>query len=400
MRFIEVLSTAQASIPFTASAALAGRAPYVFETECSTFDVEDFCKCGHARLRVLDTDHAMISRSWNGAQEPTSKTPECARLEIVWNDTRYEVVRLAWMDAGCSQSRAFILAQSEQAADALFRAVCAHVTQTVNDEILVFEEGQFTKSAELFEAIKSSTFDNLILPHELEASLKDDFSAFFDNRELYDRYRVPWRRGALFVGPPGNGKTHTIKALVGALGKPCLYVKSLLSRCDTDHTAIRRVFERAREMAPCVLVLEDLDSIVNDDNRSFFLNELDGFAENRGVATIATTNHADRLDPALVDRPSRFDRTYAFALPDGPRRLAFLERWSIDLDEDLRPTKDGLARAAEITSGFSFAYLKELGTSCLLAWIRERKSMDDILDVQARTLAGHVRRGNMSNLLR
>ena len=400
MRFIEVLSSAHASIPYVASRALASLAPHVFETECSTFDVEDFAKCGHAKLRVMDVDHAMLSRSWDGASEPTSETPECAWLEVLWNDTRYEVVRLAWMDAGCSQTRAFILAESERAADALFRAVCAHVTQTVDDEILVFEEGCFTKSAELFLAIKSSNFDNLILPRELEASLKDDFRAFFDNRELYDRYRVPWRRGALFVGTPGNGKTHTIKALVGALGKPCLYVKSLLSRCDTDHAAIRRVFERAREMAPCVLVLEDLDSIVNDDNRSFFLNELDGFAENRGVATIATTNHADRLDPALVDRPSRFDRTYAFNLPDGPRRLAFLERWSVALDEDLRPTKDGLTAAAEITAGFSFAYLKELGTSCLLAWIRDQKSMDEILDAQARALSGHVRRGNMSNILR
>ncbi len=349
---------------------------------------------------MLDVDHAMITRSWDGASDPTSTKPECAWLGVTWNETRYEVVRLAWMEAGCSQTRAFILAESERAADALFRAVCAFVTQTVDDEILVFEEGRFTKSAELFAAIKSSSFDNLILPRELECSLKDDFRAFFDNRDLYDRYRVPWRRGAIFVGPPGNGKTHTIKALIGALGKPCLYVKSLLSRCDTDHTAIRRVFERAREMAPCVLVLEDLDSIVNDDNRSFFLNELDGFAENRGVATIATTNHADRLDPALVDRPSRFDRTYAFGLPDTTRRLAFLVRWSEALDQELRPTQDGLTVASETTAGFSFAYLKELGTSCLLAWIRERKPMDEILDAQARALSGHVRRGNMSNLLR
>lgn len=400
MQLFEVLSSPKAAIAYAASLALASRAPHVLETESSTFDVEDFAAHGHATLRVLPVEHAMLTRSWDGDEDRTGTTHECAWLEVTWKGTRYEVVRLAWMDAGCSQSRAFILAQSEQEADALFRAVCAHVTQTVDDEILVFEEGRFTKSAELFHAIRSSSFDNLILPRELSTSLLDDFNAFFDNGELYDRYRVPWRRGALFVGPPGNGKTHTIKALVGAMGKPCLYVKSLVSRCDTDHTAIRRVFERAREMAPCVLVLEDLDSIVNDENRSFFLNELDGFAENRGVATIATTNHADRLDPALVDRPSRFDRAYAFTLPDAPRRLAFLERWRAALDADLRPSEDGIARAAEITSGFSFAYLKELGTSCMLAWIRERGSMDAIVDAQARALAGHVRRGNMSNVLR
>lgn len=68
------------------------------------------------------------------------------------------------------------------------------------------------------------------------------------------------------------------------------------------------VFDKARQLAPCVLVLEDLDSLINDKNRSFFLNQLDGLQSNHGLLIIGTTNYFDRLDPGLNSRPSRFDR--------------------------------------------------------------------------------------------
>lgn len=68
------------------------------------------------------------------------------------------------------------------------------------------------------------------------------------------------------------------------------------------------IFAKARLLAPCVMILEDLDSLINDRNRSFFLNQLDGIEGNDGLLLIGTTNHFDRLDPGLSARPSRFDR--------------------------------------------------------------------------------------------
>ena len=67
---------------------------------------------------------------------------------------------------------------------------------------------------------------------------------------------------------------------------------------------MRIVFARARRSAPCLVVLEDLDSLIKDENRAFLLNELDGFADNEGVVVIASTNHPEKLDPAILDRPS------------------------------------------------------------------------------------------------
>jgi AAA+ superfamily predicted ATPase len=193
---------------------------------------------------------------------------------------------------------------------------------------------------------------------------------------------VPWKRGVLLLGPPGNGKTHAVKALINVLGKPCLYVKSFATRQTTDGWSIRQVFGRARESAPCVLVLEDLDSLITDKNRSFFLNELDGFAANRGILTLASTNHPDRLDPAIVNRPSRFDRKFHFDLPAVAERRAYIAMWNRTLKPELRLTEAGLDRAAESTAGFSFAYLKELFVSAVMGWMHSAKpgAMDAVIE--------------------
>jgi SpoVK/Ycf46/Vps4 family AAA+-type ATPase len=79
------------------------------------------------------------------------------------------------------------------------------------------------------------------------------------------------------------------------------------------------VFAKARAEAPCVLILEDLDSLINDKNRSFFLNQLDGLENNDGLLVIGSTNHYDRLDPAITKRPSRFDRKLFVSFPLSPR---------------------------------------------------------------------------------
>jgi SpoVK/Ycf46/Vps4 family AAA+-type ATPase len=147
---------------------------------------------------------------------------------------------------------------------------------------------------------------------------------FFDARTTYEEYEIPWKRGILFVGPPGNGKTHTVKALINSLDLPCLYVKNFRAPHGIDEICIRAVFDRARRTAPCVIVLEDLDAQLTPQNRSFRKNELDGFATNGGILTLATTNHPERLDPAVLDRPSRFDRKYPFDLPERPERQAYL----------------------------------------------------------------------------
>ena len=169
-------------------------------------------------------------------------------------------------------------------------------------------------------------------------------------------------------------------------GKPCLYVKSFASdnRDIVESGNMRSVFDRARQSAPCLLVLEDLDALINEENRSFFLNEMDGFAANEGVVTIASTNHPDRLDPAILNRPSRFDRKFVFKLPAYPERREYLCRWNRTWEEALKLSQAGLDFAGQGTAGFSFATLKELMLSATMAWIElgEPGTMDGVLAAQ------------------
>lgn len=111
-------------------------------------------------------------------------------------------------------------------------------------------------------------------------------------------------------GPPGNGKTISMKAIIkqaDASNYAPLYVRSFRSY-KGDEGAMVDVFDHARRVAPCVLIFEDLDSLINNQNRSFFLNQLDGLDSNDGLLIIGTTNHLNNIDPALRSRPSRFDR--------------------------------------------------------------------------------------------
>jgi SpoVK/Ycf46/Vps4 family AAA+-type ATPase len=148
------------------------------------------------------------------------------------------------------------------------------------------------------------------------------------------------------------------------------------------------VFQRARMTPPCLIVLEDLDSMIDDQNRSFLLNELDGFNSNNGVVVIATTNHPERLDPAILDRPSRFDRKYYFQLPAEAERLAYIAKWNEQLQPELRVSKAGAERVVNKTEGFSFAYLKELCVTSIVQWMSSgrKQSMDEVISGQAELL--------------
>jgi len=348
------------------------------------FQLLDFARAGRCSAIRDETIHGQFAVRWSDDRGILDEVRN-AWFEVAWQGHALDLVMMDW-DDGCSPHH-WIVAETEAIARGFYAEVCAFDPE-VRDEVLVFDGGRWAESGRLFDQIGGATLDNLILPERLRRDLFADVARFFDSRAAYEKHGVPWKRGLLLLGPPGNGKTHAIKALINATGRPCLYVKTFRSENVTEATCIRRVFDRARKASPCILVLEDLDSLVTDESRSFFLNELDGFAANVGILTIATTNHPARLDPAILDRPSRFDRKYHFALPEIAERRAFIDRWNASLDPEARLGPDAESAAAENTPGFSFAYLKELFLSSLMAWIAEPgpRSMDAILLEQAAAL--------------
>ena len=355
----------------------------VIQTNASAFELEDYAAEGHCVLAARPEPHAQRVLEWYGPEDGLKERVHNAWLDVSWQGHDLEVVVVSCDD----QRHWFILAEAEPLARRFVDAVCAWGME-VRDEVLVFEHGRWAKSERLFHAIKGACFDNLVLRDGLRDEILGDATRFFAARATYESFGVPWKRGILFAGPPGNGKTHTVKALANALDTPCLYVKSFREREDPDEYSMQRVFERARALAPCILVLEDLDALVTDANRSFFLNEMDGFAANGGILTVATSNHPERLDAAIVQRPSRFDRTYRFDLPGQRERAAYVAHWTASTRPEMRLSPDAVACVAARTENFSFAYLKELFLSATMRWMEAPGSQDmaAVLDAQVAVL--------------
>jgi len=214
------------------------------------------------------------------------------------------------------------------------------------------------------------TWDDLVLPKAMLESLRSAIDGFANNRAAYRKLGFAWRRGILLVGPPGTGKTMVCKAAAAALPSfPFLYVRDLSERNQKD--AIREIFNRARELAPCILAIEDLDGLVNHGNRTAFLNEMDGFTNNDGILVIASTNYPEKIDEALLRRPSRFDQVIHLGPPEEPERFEFCRRILTrdTLADSLTPDLDIDALCAKVaasTAGFTPAYLKETLISAAL----------------------------------
>jgi transitional endoplasmic reticulum ATPase len=274
-----------------------------------------------------------------------------------------------------------------QETDALLLAAGKWTSQ-LHDEIFVFDNGYWDKSKELWKSVSGASWEDVILSPSMKQNLISDVQGFFDNQSLYAQFAVPWKRGIILHGVPGNGKTVSIKALMASLYNrtspiPSLYVKSFETNCQTEQYAIRSIFTQARKTAPCLLIFEDLDSLVNDDIRSYFLNEVDGLESNDGILMIGSTNHLDKLDPAISKRPSRFDRKYHFRIPAEEERMAYVEYWRTKLlENETVEFPEALCRVvAKLSEGFSFAYLKELFVMALLSLVRGAKGDDfEIVD--------------------
>jgi len=227
---------------------------------------------------------------------------------------------------------------------------------------------------------------------------------FLKNPKKYTTLGGKIPRGALLVGPPGTGKTLLAKAVAGEAQVPFFSLSGsdfVEMFVGVGASRVRDLFRQAKEKAPCIIFIDEVDAIgrargkspsfsANDERESTLnqlLTEMDGFGSNSGVIILAATNRADVLDKALL-RPGRFDRQIFVELPDlnGRKEIFQVHLKPLKVAETL--DVEFLARQ---TPGFSGADIANVcNEAALIAARRNKNNIDkqDFLDAVDRIIGG------------
>lgn len=228
---------------------------------------------------------------------------------------------------------------------------------------------------------------------------------FLKNPEKYQDKGAVLPKGTLLYGPPGTGKTLLAKAIAGEAGVPFISTNGsdfMEMYVGLGAKRVRTLFEDARKKAPCIIFIDEIDSIggargqdVHSENIqtiNALLNELDGFSGSEGVVVIGATNRIQDLDPALV-RPGRFDKHIAINPPDQKDRVAILK---VHSENKTLASDVNLQELSKLTIGFAGADLSALlNEATILSVTRghDEISYADINDAYLKTvMKGHEKK--------
>ena len=217
--------------------------------------------------------------------------------------------------------------------------------------------------------------------HKVKAQLQEAVEAPLKHPEVFEEMGIRTPKGVLLFGPPGTGKTLLAKAVATeseanfiSIRGPEIFNKYV----GESEKAVRDIFKKARQTAPCVLFFDEIDAIVSvrgmQDNTGVsqrivnqFLAELDGMQTLQNVLVIGATNRADILDPAVL-RPGRFDNVLFVPPPDKDARLEILKVHTKNMPLDANVHLDKLA---ELTEGYSGADIEGLVREAAMAAVRD-----------------------------
>lgn len=204
---------------------------------------------------------------------------------------------------------------------------------------------------------------------EVLQELKELITIPLKRPEVLTKLGLEPTRGVLLVGPPGTGKTLTARALAEEIGVNYIAIvgpEVIGKYYGEAEQRLRGLFEKAAKNAPCIVFIDEIDSLAPDRSKvegevekrlvAQLLSLMDGFAQTKGVIVLAATNRPEHLDPALR-RPGRFDREIQFSVPNRQGRLEILQILTGSIPVDGTVNLEGIA---DLTVGFVGADLKAL----------------------------------------
>ena len=256
------------------------------------------------------------------------------------------------------------------------------------------------------EAQTGKTFADVAGEDEAKDALQEIVN-FLHEPAKYAEIGAKLPKGALLVGPPGTGKTLLARAVAGEAKVPFFSISGsefVEMFVGMGAAKVRDLFKQADEKAPCIVFIDEIDTIgkkrdsgfSSNDEREQTLNqlltEMDGFDPQKGVVILAATNRPDTLDPALL-RPGRFDRRIPVELPDLNGRIAILKVHARDVKMSGDINFEVIARA---TSGASGAELANIINEAALRAVklgRDTVIQEDLEESVETVIAGYQRKG-------
>ena len=255
-------------------------------------------------------------------------------------------------------------------------------------------------------------FNDVAGEDEAKESLQEIVD-FLHNPKKYEDIGAKMPKGVLLVGPPGTGKTLLARAVAGEAGVPFFSIAGsefVEMFVGMGASKVRDLFKQAGEKAPCIVFIDEIDTIGKkrdgganlggNDEREQTLNqlltEMDGFDATKGVVILAATNRPESLDPALT-RPGRFDRRVPVELPDlkGRESILRLHAKKVKLGPDC-----DFGVVARMTPGASGAELANIVNEAALCAVRHRRKAVTQFDLQEAVdtiLAGAQKKNKILN---
>ena len=241
---------------------------------------------------------------------------------------------------------------------------------------------------------KGRTFDDMILSDSKKKLLDENIFAILSNSERLIERGVETNRGIMLAGPPGVGKSLTIDAVISKAECTVVFTNFMMLRENMEW-----IFELSRRYAPTVLILEDIDALGITGQRgeagsgaglSTLLNCMDGINSNNGVISVATSNHPEQMDWALIARPGRFDVRIDYPYPEKEVLKSIMELKLSSYQADENIDLDALVKKMPL--GFTGSHIHDIVNQANYISINNSKAAAKKVKITQESLASATER--------
>ena len=219
----------------------------------------------------------------------------------------------------------------------------------------------------------------------IRSQLKKDVLDFLRLMPILGDRGLPNSRGVILSGAPGTGKTMYAKSLAAEAETTTILISAEMIQQRHD---VKTAFKLARRLSPSLIIIEDIDT-AGTVSRKFtdhpilgeYLQAMDGMEPNNGIVILATTNHTENIDPAISDRPGRFDRIIEVPLPDKNQRKQIIQNLLRNMPTKVHTGK-GIDSIASKSKGLSGAWIREVVQTAMIEVISNDREEIEVADLE------------------